>query len=109
MDSRGVLTEIPAPMNGYARGDEFHMGIIDGDLVNEWVLVAPRGAIYTDRRGGNMGADSPIRQIPWGSTAYPIYARRWHMRFARGVRYKELQWGNRKNCRWIQWPCKGGY
>ena len=66
MASRGVLTEIPAPTYGYARGDYFHMGVIDGNLVNEWALVALRGLIYTDRRRRNMGTDSPIWQIKWG-------------------------------------------
>ena len=93
MASRGVLTEIPAPTYGRARGDELHMGIIDENLVREWVPVALRGMIYTDRRGRNMGKDSPICQIPWGDTEYPICACRWHMRFARGVRYKECQRG----------------
>ena len=92
MDSRGLLTEIPAPTYGYTRGGDFHMGIIDGDLVNEWALVALRGTIYTDRRGRNMGSDSPICQIPRRDTEY-ICACRWHMRFARGVRYKECQSG----------------
>ena len=49
MASRGVLTEIPAPTYGYTRGDDFHMGIIDGNLVNEWIMGALRGMIYTDR------------------------------------------------------------
>ena len=39
-----------------------------------------------------MGTDSPICQIPWGDTEY-ICARRWRMRFTRGVIYKECQWG----------------
>ena len=60
MASRGVLTEIPTPTYGYMRGDDFHMALMDGDLINDWVLVALRGMIYTDRKGRNMGSDSSI-------------------------------------------------
>ena len=74
MDSRRVLTELPAPTYGYARGEDFHMGIIDGNLVNEWAQVALIGMIYTDQRGRNMGEDSPICQIPWVIPNIP-YAR----------------------------------
>ena len=66
MASRGVLTEITTPTYGYMRGGGFHMEMMDGDLINDWVLVALRGMIYTDRKGRNMGTDSPICQIPWG-------------------------------------------
>ena len=64
MASRGVLTEIPSPTYGYARGGDFHMGIIDGSLVNEWVLGALRGMIYGPKRkkygGGCAHMPNPI-------------------------------------------------
>ena len=92
MASTGVLTETPTPTYGYMRGDDFYIAAMGGNLINYWVLVALRGIIYTDRKGRNMGTDSPIRQIPWGDTEY-ICACRWRMRFNRGVSYKEFQWG----------------
>ena len=66
MASSGVLTDIPAPTYGYIGEMTFTWGVIDGDLINAWVLVALGRMIYTDRRGRNRGTHSPICQIPWG-------------------------------------------
>ena len=92
MASRGILTETPYPTHGCMRGDDFYMATMDGNLISDWVFWVLRGMIYTDRKGRNMGTYSSICQVPWGDTEY-ICACRWRMRFTRGVRYKECQWG----------------
>ena len=44
--------------------------------------------MYSDKVGRNTSADTSLRQLPWGGSE-KICARRWHMRYARGVVYKE--------------------
>ena len=80
------------PTYGYMRSDEFYPRMIDGDLINDWVIPALKGLIYTDRKGRGAGVESPICQIPWGNVEHTC-ACRWRMRFSRWVRYKECQWG----------------
>ena len=91
LESRGIVTEIPAPTYRYMRRGDLYVDTIGENLTNEWLLCAISGMIYTDRRGRNMGTDSSICQIPPHGPE-EICARRWHMRFTRGVIYKECQW-----------------
>ena len=90
--SRGAIAEIPPPTYGYMRRDEFYTGSLGDNLSNEWVPYAMRGLIYSGKVGRNTSADTYIRQLPWGGRE-KICARRWHMRYTRGVVYKEGPYG----------------
>ena len=91
--SRGVASEVPLPTYGYMRKDEFYHVSKDDDLLNDWAAGALKGLIHTDRKGRNAGAESSICQIPWQNKPI-ICSRRWRMRYTRGVRFKERQWGH---------------
>ena len=86
--NRGAIAEIPAPTYGYMRKAVFYAGSLGDNLLNEWVPYALRGMIYTDKVGRCMSADTFICQIPWEGLE-EICACRWHMRYTRGVVFKD--------------------
>ena len=65
LSERGVVSEIPMPTYGYMGRDEFYPRMVDGNLINDWVIPALKGSIYTDRKGRGAGIESPICQIQW--------------------------------------------
>ena len=80
------------PTEGYMRRDEFYTRSPDGDLANEWVVGTLRGVIYTEKIGRRTSSDTFICMAPWVEQDR-ICACRWRMRYDRGVRQKEVAYG----------------
>ena len=92
LGKRGVLPEVQMPTYGYMWRDVSYQSTKGENLISDWAIGTLKGAAYTGRKGRNAGKDSPICQLPWADTEHP-FARRWRMRYTRGVRYKECQRG----------------
>ena len=90
--NRGAIAEIPAPTYGYIRKDDFYVGPLGDNLLNEWDPYALRGMIYTDKVGRCMSPDTFIRQILW-ECLEDICACRWRRRYTMGVVFKDGPWG----------------
>ena len=85
------MVEIPPPTYGYMRRDDFddfRIGSMGDNLLKECAPYAPRAMIYTGEIGRNTSADTFICQLPWEGVEN-ICACRLHMRYTRGVVYKE--------------------
>ena len=47
------------PTYRYMRKDEFYHAMINEDLINDWLIGALGGLIYTDRKGGALERNRP--------------------------------------------------
>ena len=81
---------MPIPTYGYLGENGFLFNSKDDDLINDWVGETLEGMVYTDRYGRNNGVESFMRRIPIGNGC----ARRYHMRYTRGIKVKVDQWDN---------------